>query len=78
MEIKEYIKSDALECQKSQNIRLIDVFVIAPILIYGGVQYRKVIPNWLSVSLIVIGGCTLYYNAKNYLETKKLNEGSNK
>lgn len=78
MEIKEYIKTTAEECQKSQNIRLIDVFVIAPILIYGGIQYRKFIPTWLSLSLVVIGGCTLYYNAKNYLETKKLNEGTNK
>lgn len=78
MEIKEQIQTSAKEMQKSQNIRLIDVYVIAPILIYGGIQYRKVLPKWLSLSLVVIGGCTLYYNAKNYLETKKLNEGTNK
>jgi hypothetical protein len=78
MEIKEQIQTTAKEVQKSQTIRLIDVYVIAPILIYGGIQYRKVLPKWLSISLIVIGGCTLYYNAKNYLETKKLNEGTNK
>jgi hypothetical protein len=78
MEVKEYIKTTAVECQKSQEVRLIDVFVIAPILIYGGIQYRKVLPKWLSLSLVVIGGCTLYYNAKNYMETKKLNEKSDK
>jgi hypothetical protein len=78
MEIKEQIQTTVKEMQKSQNIRLIDVYVIAPILIYGGIQYRKVLPTWLSISLVVIGGCTLYYNAKNYLETKKLNEGTNK
>ena len=74
MEIKEYIETTAKECQKSQNIRLIDVFVIAPILVYGGIQYRKVLPNWLSISLVVIGGATFYYNAKNYIETKNLNK----
>ena len=78
MEIKEQIQASSKEVQKSQTIRLIDVYVIAPILIYGGIQYRKVLPKWLSISLIVIGGCTLYYNAKNYLETKKLNEATNK
>ena len=71
MEIKEYNKATITEVSKSQTIRLIDVFVIAPILIYAGVQYRKELPKWLSISLIVIGGATFYYNGKNYLETRK-------
>jgi hypothetical protein len=74
IEIKEQIQTSPKEMQKSQTIRLIDVYFIAPILIYGGIQYRKVLPTWLSLSLVIIGGFTLYYNAKNYIETKRLNE----
>jgi hypothetical protein len=57
------------EYRKSQKVRLIDVFVIAPILIYAGV--RKETPNWLRGSLIAIGAATMYYNAKNYRVNKK-------
>jgi hypothetical protein len=57
------------EYQKSQNIRLIDVFVIAPILIYAGMQKSQ--PEWLRYSLIGIGIATLYYNGKNYLVNRK-------
>lgn len=59
------------EYQKSQKIRLIDVFVIAPICIYAGT--RKELPTWLRVSLIVIGVATAHYNAKNYMINKYKN-----
>jgi hypothetical protein len=59
------------EYQKSQTIRLIDVFVIAPICIYAGTQ--KSLPIWLRYSLIGIGAATAYYNGKNYLVNKKKN-----
>jgi hypothetical protein len=67
--IKEEIKTEILEVQKSQNIRLVDVFVIAPICVYAGTQ--KSLPTWLRYSLITIGIATAYYNGKNYLENKK-------
>ena len=60
------------EYQKSQNVRLLDVFVIAPILIYAGTQ--KNLPQWLQYSLVGIGVATAYYNGKNYLKNKKNNE----
>jgi hypothetical protein len=58
------------EFQKSQSVRLIDVFVIAPICVYAGVKYFKVMPKWLSLSLISIGVATAVYNGKNYLINK--------
>jgi len=73
MEIAETRKENVSEYQKSQNVRLVDVFVIAPILIYAGVKYRKIMPQWLAGSLILIGACTAIYNGKNYLVNKNQN-----
>lgn len=67
--VKEEVKSTVTEIQKSQQVRLIDVFVISPILIYAGT--KKALPTWLRYSLIGIGVATAYYNGKNYLSNKK-------
>jgi len=56
------------EVSKSQNIRLIDVFVLAPIMIYAGTF--KTLPMWIRVSLIGMGVATAVYNGKNFLENK--------
>jgi len=56
------------EVSKSQNIRLIDVFVLAPIMIYAGTH--KALPMWIRVSLIGMGVATAVYNGKNFLENK--------
>lgn len=77
MDISETRIETIEEYQKSQNIRLVDVFVIAPILIYSGVKYRKVLPTWVSVSLVTIGVCTAVYNGKNYLINKTKNNKAN-
>ncbi len=53
-----------------QYIRLIDVFVIAPLLIYVGFKYKM--PNYIKWSLILIGIFTLIYNLSNYIKTQKL------
>jgi hypothetical protein len=75
MLIKDYgiseIRSQSInEFQKSQNIRLIDVFVIAPICVYAGIKAKSV-PKIINYSLIIIGIATFYYNGKNYLINKK-------
>jgi hypothetical protein len=62
------------EYSKSQTVRLIDVLVIAPILIYVGVKYQKSMPKLLSLSLITIGAATAIYNAKNYIKNKQTNK----
>jgi len=55
------------EYSKSQTIRLIDVFFIAPLLIYSGVQ-AKTLPMWIRASLVAVGAATAIYNGKNYLK----------
>jgi len=58
------------EYQKSQNIRLIDVFFIAPVCVYAGLKAKE-LPNWIRASLVIFGLSTFYYNGKNYLINKK-------
>lgn len=65
MDIAETRKEVVNEYQKSQNIRLLDVFVIAPVLVYIGI--KQDMPKWMKISLISIGVATFYYNGKNYL-----------
>jgi hypothetical protein len=56
------------ELEQTQYIRLADVFVIAPILVYTGVKYYDVMPKHLAIALIVIGVATAVYNGNNYLK----------
>ncbi len=49
-----------------QNVRLLDVFVVAPFLFYVGT--RKELPQTLRLGLIVLAAATLIYNGKNYLD----------
>lgn len=58
------------ELEKSQLIRLVDVFVIAPLVIYAG---TFPMPKWLKLSMYVIGGATAVYNGRNYLKNVKKN-----
>ena len=67
-EKKETIK----EFQKSQFVRLVDVFAIAPILIYAGT--RKSLHPLLRVSLILIGGATAIYNGNNFVKNLMRNQ----
>jgi hypothetical protein len=52
-----------------QTVRLIDVFVIAPILIYAGGQ--KSISEPLRYAILTIGVATLFYNGHNYLKARE-------
>lgn len=69
MKINEIRTETIEEFQKSQAIRVIDVFVIAPICVYAGLK-GKTLPKFIQLSLIVIGVSTFYYNGKNYLKNK--------
>jgi hypothetical protein len=75
MELKDSeIRNETIEeFQKSQSVRLIDVFIISPILVYAGVKYFKVMPKFLSISLITIGVATTVYNGRNFLINKNNN-----
>lgn len=50
------------EVVKTQQVRLLDVFVIAPLMVYGGVKAGGVL-GW---TLAAFGATTLLYNAENY------------
>lgn len=54
---------------KTQSIRLIDVFLIGPLLIAAGLSEKQ--EPILNKSLIAIGILTILYNAKNYLSYEK-------
>tara|TARA_R100001443_G_scaffold96222_1_gene103017 strand:- start:82 stop:294 length:213 start_codon:yes stop_codon:yes gene_type:complete len=67
MELIDEIKpTTPMELSKSQNIRLIDVFVIAPFLFYVGYK-AKGLKDWERLGIYVIAGATLIYNGRNYL-----------
>lgn len=50
---------------KSQNIRILDVFVIGPLMIAAGWALRKKKPL-LAYSVAGFGVTTIGYNARNY------------
>jgi hypothetical protein len=52
-----------------QTVRLIDVFVIAPILIYASGQERLSKP--MRYAILGIGLATLFYNGHNYLKARE-------
>lgn len=51
-----------------QNMRLIDIFIISPFLIYASTLKKN--PNWVKYSLITLGITTLLYNGIDYLYEK--------
>jgi hypothetical protein len=49
-----------------QEIRLIDVFLLGPFMIWFGVTAESV-PEWAGILMVIFGALTIIYNAKNYL-----------
>ena len=54
--------------EKSQTVRLVDVFVIAPYLIF--ISQKNTLSNIDKQFLLVTGIATLFYNLSNYLERR--------
>lgn len=54
---------------KSQHIRLVDIFVIGPLMMYTGMQMFQVQPmsRFYALLLIFFGASTLTFNLKNYI-----------
>ena len=65
MKIAEIRTETVQEYQKSQNIRLLDVLFIGPLMIYGAYKAKEMHPA-LRIILAIFGICTIYYNLKNY------------
>lgn len=68
VELVENAESTVTEIQKSQAIRLVDVFFIAPYLIYLSTKSKTTELD--RNILIVLGVSTLLYNGINYLKNK--------
>jgi len=73
MDIKDLVDEETqetvTEVSKSQFVRLADVFVLAPIMIYAGTF--KSLPTWVRYSLYAMGVATAVYNAKNFIENRR-------
>lgn len=58
--------------QKSQGVRLLDVFVLGPFMIWYALRYtrrenRERVEPRVQASLLFVGFFTIVYNAYNYL-----------
>ena len=56
--------------EKSQTVRLVDVFVIASYLIF--ISQKKALSNIDKQFLLVTGIATIFYNLSNYLERREV------
>ncbi len=59
---------------KSQAVRLLDVFVFGPFMIWAGVR-ASTLPDVARGGLVVLGLGTMGYNLRNYRNAKLLAEG---
>jgi len=51
--------------EKTQLVRLLDVFIYGPFLIWLGTRERE---KWIKVFLYFMGATTLTYNLRNFIE----------
>jgi hypothetical protein len=61
-------KRDKLFGLNVQDIRLIDVFVLGPFLMYVGMKKELSLP--IRLTLLGFGAATIIYNGNNYLKNK--------
>lgn len=59
---------------KAQTVRLIDVFFIGPVLVYTGAAHSN-LPDGLKLTLVGLGLATIIYNAQNYYDVSRVNNG---
>lgn len=59
------------EAQKTQNIRLLDVYLIGPVMTYGGWKLSRQGSSSLGGLLAFMGVLTVIYNGNNYLQNRK-------
>jgi hypothetical protein len=57
-------------CSKSQWVRVVDVFVIGPLMVWAGVKLARQRYRVAGASLAVLGVATVAFNARNYLDTR--------
>ncbi len=59
---------------KTQTVRLFDVFLVGPLMIWGGYQATARFPI-AGAALALLGAATVIYNGSNYLERERLLDG---
>jgi len=55
------------EVQKSQTLRLWDIFVLAPVMVYASGQVRE---KWLQAFLVLAGIGIVVFDGRNYLANR--------
>jgi len=65
----EITKTDKVLGFTVQDVRLLDVFVVAPFCFY--VASFKTLPTGVRAGLFILGASTLLYNANHYLKNKQ-------
>tara|TARA_R100000808_G_C2041163_1_gene80727 strand:+ start:218 stop:430 length:213 start_codon:yes stop_codon:yes gene_type:complete len=65
--------NERLSSQRYQFVRLIDVFVLAPTMVYASTF--KSLPDYIRLILLVSGIATLVFNGINYVDIKKEKNG---
>jgi len=63
---------DCAEVAKSQRVRLLDVFVLGPFMLWYAFHTSRRLPV-ASFVLVLIALGTILYNLKNYSETEQAN-----
>jgi cellobiose-specific phosphotransferase system component IIB len=61
-------KSTIQEIQKSQFVRIIDIALLGPFMIYAG---KKLPTKIMQSTMIVAGILTITYNLNNFIKNKK-------
>jgi len=59
-----------MEMDNVQKIRLIDIFVLAPFMVYAG-AVKSNLPVPVRAGLVVSGVATFIYNGNNYIKNIK-------
>jgi TRAP-type C4-dicarboxylate transport system permease small subunit len=49
---------------KSQWVRLADILLLGPLMIYAGIRADQ---DWVRVPLMIFGATTITYNLRNYI-----------
>lgn len=57
------------EKEKSQRIRLVDMFLLGPFMIWFGIQAQAV-PDLAKGVMVISGIATVIYNGRNYLRIR--------
>lgn len=62
---------------KSQQVRLIDIFILGPAMVYVAVNSKQKVPDLIRAFVCVSGVATTLYNGVNYIQLERLKRRAN-